>query len=129
MESMRSLVSSTSELVWRMSWVAFAVYLCCSSTSNYQDLGGQYTMRVSTMAVRSNVISQLEQVAKEQNKRLAPLTDDLVLLNSGLDSLCLAIIVARLEDVLGIDPFSAAEDADFPVTVGDFIRFYEDATK
>jgi len=30
---------------------------------------------------------------------------------------------------LGIDPFSAAEDADFPVTVGEFIRFYEDATK
>ena len=86
-------------------------------------------MRVNTMSVRSNVISQLEQVAKEQNKRLAPLTDELVFLNSGLDSLCLAIIVARLEDVLGIDPFSAAEDADFPVTVGDFIRFYEDAAK
>ena len=31
--------------------------------------------------------------------------DDLVLLDSGLDSLCFAILVARLEDELGVDPF------------------------
>jgi acyl carrier protein len=79
------------------------------------------------MSVRSTVISQFEQVAREQSKRLAPPTDDLVLLDSGLDSLCLAIIVARLEDALGVDPFSADEHAEFPVTVGDFVRLYEDA--
>ena len=83
-------------------------------------------MRVKTVSVRSKVISQFEQVAKEQNKELAPLSDDLVLVDSGLDSLCLAIIVARLEDALGVDPFSAKDD-DFPVTLGDFIKFYEDA--
>jgi acyl carrier protein len=81
------------------------------------------------MSVKSSVISQFEQVAQEQNKKLAPLSDDLVILDSGLDSLCFAIIVARLEDALGVDPFSANEDADFPVTVGDFVRFYEDAKK
>ena len=81
------------------------------------------------MSVKSIIISQFEQVVKEQNKQLAPLSDDLVLLESGLDSLCFAIIVARLEDALGFDPFSAAEDVDFPVTLGDFIKFYEDAAK
>jgi len=81
------------------------------------------------MSVRSSVISQFEQVATEQNKRLAPLSDDLVLLESGLDSLCFAIIVARLEDALGVDPFSAAEDVEFPVTLGDFIGFYEHAAR
>ena len=50
-------------------------------------------------------------------------------MESGLDSLCFAIIVARLEDQLGVDPFSAAEDVEFPVTVGDFVKFYEDAAK
>jgi hypothetical protein len=50
------------------------------------------------MSVRSTVLAHLEQVAKEQGKKLAPLSDDLVLLESGLDSLCFAIIVARLED-------------------------------
>jgi len=40
--------------------------------------------------------------------------------------LSLAIIVARLEDELGIDPFSAEEDPEIPVTLSDFIRIYED---
>jgi len=80
-------------------------------------------------SVRSSVIAQFEQVAREQKKTLAPLSDDLVLLDSGLDSLCLAILVARLEDALGVDPFGTAEDDDFPVTLGDFIRFYEDAAR
>ena len=81
------------------------------------------------MSVRSTIAAQFEQVATEQKKTLAPLSDDLVLLESGLDSLCFAVIVARLEDALGVDPFSAAEDAEFPVTLGDFIKFYEDAAK
>jgi acyl carrier protein len=81
------------------------------------------------MSVRSKIISQFEQVAKEQDKQLASPSDDLVLLESGLDSLCFAIIVARLEDALGFDPFSAAEEVYFPVTLGDFIKFYENAAK
>ena len=52
-----------------------------------------------------------------------------MLLESGLDSLCFAIIVARLEDQLGVDPFTASEDVYFPVTMGDFIKFYQDAAR
>jgi len=80
-------------------------------------------------SIRSEILAQVKQVAQEQDKRLAPLTDDLPLLDSGLDSLCFAIVVARLEDALGIDPFSTAEDVGFPVTLGEFIRFYEHAGK
>jgi len=79
------------------------------------------------MTVRDTMLAQVERVAREQKKALAPLSDDLVLLDSGLDSLALAILVARLEDALGVDPFSSADDAEFPVTLGDFIRLYEDA--
>ena len=79
------------------------------------------------MSVRSEVITQFRQVAEEQNKQLAALDDDLRLLESGLDSLCFAVIVARLEDVLGTDPFSTAEDTPFPVTLGDFVKSYENA--
>jgi len=85
--------------------------------------------RLKTLSTRSAIITQFEQVAKEQKRTLAPLNDDLVLLDSGLDSLCFAIIVARLEDALGIDPFGADEDVEFPVTLSDFINFYEDAAK
>ncbi len=81
------------------------------------------------MTVRSTVLSQFKQVATEQNKTLPPLSDELALLESGLDSLCFAIIVARLEDELGVDPFTAGENASVPVTLGEFIKLYEDVAK
>jgi acyl carrier protein len=57
------------------------------------------------------------------------LRDDLVLLDSGLDSLGFAVLVARLEDRLGVDPFTASEDAQFPVTLGDFVKVYENGAR
>jgi acyl carrier protein len=74
-------------------------------------------------------MSQMERIASEQGKTLAPLSDELVLLDSGLDSLGFAVLVARLEDTLGIDPFTAAEDVQFPVTLGDFVRVYENGAR
>jgi hypothetical protein len=79
------------------------------------------------MDVRSEIIDQFTQVAQEQSVQLAPLTDNLALLDSGLDSLCFAIVVARLEGLLGVDPFSSSEDILFPVTFGEFVRFYVNA--
>ena len=77
------------------------------------------------MDIRSVILKTSQSVAAEQEKTLAPLSDDLPLLESGLDSLCVAIIVARLEDALGLDPFNTAEDVSFPATVGDFVKLYE----
>ena len=79
------------------------------------------------MTVQAMIFRQFEQVARDQDKAIAPLSDDLVLLDSGLDSLCFAMIVAKLEDELGIDPFTASEEVYFPVTLGEFVKFYEDA--
>ena len=79
------------------------------------------------MSVRSEILDLFKQVADEQDRQLGPLSDELPLLDSGLDSLCFAVIVVRLESVLGVDPFSENEDAPFPVNLGEFIRFYENA--
>ncbi len=46
-------------------------------------------------------------------------------MDSGLDSLGFAILAARLEDTLDLDPFIEADEARYPVTLGDFISFYE----
>lgn len=81
------------------------------------------------MDVKSEVIAQFRQVALEHDVRLAPLTDDLPLFDSGLDSLCFAIVVVRLEISVGVDPFSSDEDVRFPVTFGDFVGYYENAVK
>ena len=75
------------------------------------------------MNARSTITTMFQEVAREQQRRLTTLTDDLKLLDSGLDSLSFALIVARLEDALGYDPFETAES--FPVTFGDFVRLYE----
>jgi hypothetical protein len=65
------------------------------------------------------------EVAREHGKILAPLKDDLVLAECGLDSLGFAVLVARLEDTLGVDPFTASEEAVFPLTLGEFVKVYE----
>ncbi len=77
------------------------------------------------MTIKLTIMDQMEEIAREHGKILAPLRDDLVLLDSGLDSLGFAVLVARLEDKLGIDPFTASEDALFPVTFGEFVKVYE----
>ena len=81
----------------------------------------------ATVSIREAIITTFAAVAQEQGKTLQPLTDDLPLMDSGLDSLCIAIIVARLDDELNLDPFSGSDDMMLPVTVGDFIRIYENA--
>jgi acyl carrier protein len=81
------------------------------------------------MSVRATVAAQFEQVALEQKRKLARLSDDLKLLESGLDSLSFALIVVRLEESFGFDPFDAPEQMHFPVTFGDFVRLYESRGK
>jgi hypothetical protein len=79
------------------------------------------------MSVKSEVIAISEQAADDRHKRLSPPSDDLGLLESGLHSLCFAIIVARLENRFGLDLFSAQDAGGFPLTIGDFIALYEHA--
>jgi acyl carrier protein len=78
-----------------------------------------------SMSIRLRIISEMQRIAGEQQVSLPPLDDDLSLHETGFDSLGFAILVARLEDDLGIDPFTISEDASFPLTVGEFIRAYE----
>jgi acyl carrier protein len=67
----------------------------------------------------------MQDIAVAQKKTLAPLTEELALTNSGLDSLCFALLVARLEDETGRDPFSESDEVSFPVTLGEFIALYD----
>ena len=80
------------------------------------------------MTYRPIILTKFKEVAEREQKQLAPLHDEVPLLETGLDSLCYAIIVALLEDELGLDPFSDAEEDTFPVTFRDFVRLYDDAT-
>jgi hypothetical protein len=79
--------------------------------------------------IRRKVSACFKTTAAQQNRVLQPLCDELLLLDSGLDSLCFAIIVAELEDQWGADPFADLDDARFPVTFGEFVGLYEAAVQ
>jgi acyl carrier protein len=79
------------------------------------------------MSTRDTIISMFNDVAKNQERTLAPLTDDLRLVECGLDSLGFAIVVAGLDETLGVDPFDSPDWVDFPVALGDFVQLYERA--
>ena len=79
------------------------------------------------MSIRAVICAQFEQVAVEQRRKLARLSDNLKLMESGLDSLSFALVVARLEEKLHFDPFDADDTLTFPVTFGDFVKLYEKA--
>ena len=79
------------------------------------------------MSLRATIIKEIQTVAASQKKTVPPLTDELSLSDSGLDSLCFAILVARLEDITGRDPLSEAQGGRFPRTIGEFVALYEDA--
>ena len=78
-------------------------------------------------STRDTIWSAVRAVAAEHDKALPPLSDELVLTDTGLDSLCFAILIARLEAELGVDPFASAEEVEFPVTLGDLVRTYDAA--
>ena len=79
------------------------------------------------MPTRTIIIDAMRRIADEQHRTLGRLDDDAQLLTIGLDSLCFAILVARLEEALNVDPFGASDEIELPVTVGDLVRFYEKA--
>jgi acyl carrier protein len=63
--------------------------------------------------------------AGQKNGETGPeLADATVLLDTGLDSLGFAILVTRLEEELGYDPFSLATEAYYPRTFREFVDFY-----
>ena len=51
--------------------------------------------------------------------------DDLILLQSGLDSMGFAILITQLEERLGYDPFTLMTEAVYPRTMGEFVEVYE----
>ena len=77
--------------------------------------------------IRETISATFSRVFIEQAEgaSLPLLSDDLVLLESGLDSMVFAVLVVELEEILGFDPFSISEEAFYPSTFGEFVSFYE----
>ena len=73
--------------------------------------------------IRTKYFEVLEQIGAQL--MVPELEDKTLLLQSGLDSLGFAILVASLEEELGYDPFTMMEDAVYPTSFGEFVEIYE----
>lgn len=78
-------------------------------------------------SLESTIIQVFQDVFREQKQgETAPeLSADSILLETGLDSLGFAILVVRLEETLGYDPFVLSTEAYYPKTFGEFVAFYQ----
>ena len=78
------------------------------------------------MSNRELIIELFNEALEATDSELSTeLQDDTVLLDSGLDSLGFAILVARLEEELGFDPFVEMEEAVYPTTFAEFVNIYD----
>lgn len=77
------------------------------------------------MTLRETIISMMHEVAATTGTKLEDyLKDRTVLLETGLDSLGFAILVAKLEEKLGYDPFVLMKEPVYPRDLGEFVDIY-----
>lgn len=67
----------------------------------------------------------IQETADMRGTEIGVLVDETVLLESGLDSLGFAILVARLEEELGYDPFVMMDVPVYPRTLSEFVEIYQ----
>jgi acyl carrier protein len=79
--------------------------------------------------VRGAIAQEIKVVVEEAQKKLPPVTDSTPLAQGGLglDSMDFAVLVVRLEQRLGCDPFNSASLEKFPTSVGELVSLYEQA--
>ena len=79
------------------------------------------------MDIKSLITETFFEVLEQTDKELAveSLESGTVLLESGMDSLGFAILVAMLEEKLDFDPFTSTDEVVYPRTFGEFVEFYE----
>jgi len=81
--------------------------------------------------MRELILEKFNEVLEqnEEGVTLSSISDDQVLLESGLDSLGFAILVALLDEELGFDPFQLTDEPVYPNTFGEFVAIYESSKK
>ena len=77
------------------------------------------------MNIRAVIIEQLTELFEEDELEVPVFADETVLLETELDSLGFAVLVTRLDDELGFDPFSIMDEPVYPTTFKDFVDVYE----
>jgi len=76
--------------------------------------------------MEEKIISIMKEIAEESGCNLiAEINDKTILLETGLDSLAFGILVAKLEEKFGYDPFTIMEKPIYPQTFGELVDIYQ----
>ena len=76
-------------------------------------------------SIRQIIQEEMQEVAHTLGYSVDPSPDEnSPIWDTGLDSLGFALLVARLEERLGFDPFVASSEAVYPSTLKEFINMY-----
>jgi acyl carrier protein len=82
-------------------------------------------MEMRDAAIRKIVFEEFALVLKEKDESAQiPEEEDFALLEHGMDSLGMAILVVRLEERFGYDPFVLHPEPVYPRTMKEFLQFY-----
>ncbi len=76
------------------------------------------------MDIRTTILDGLAELFEEEDLEVPQFTDDTLLLETELDSLGFAVLVTRLEEQLGYDPFSLMDEPVYPATLKEFVDLY-----
>jgi len=74
--------------------------------------------------LQDKITTAIQETARLRGTEVIALVDETILLESGLDSLGFAILVARLEEELGYDPFVLMDVPVYPRTLSEFVETY-----
>lgn len=78
------------------------------------------------MDIKETIVKVIHEAASHRESEIVEGFDgNSILLDSGLDSLGYAIVVALLEEELNYDPFSLMEEPVYPKTLNEFIDIYK----
>ncbi|MGV3772074.1 MAG: acyl carrier protein [Verrucomicrobiales bacterium] len=82
-----------------------------------------------TDTIRQTIIEEISGVLKDAGKQIPEVNESTSLLDGGMgmDSLDFAVLVVRLEQRLGSDPFNSATLDRFPTTLGALVSVYQNA--
>ena len=76
--------------------------------------------------LEQQIRNAMQHVAELSDCRLVlPVASDTLLLECGLDSLGYAMLVAKLEEDLGFDPFTELAIDTYPSTFAEFLAIYQ----
>ncbi len=78
-----------------------------------------------TIDLEKIIFQEIRQIADEAGTTVARvLTRETEVFASGLDSMGFAVLVAKLEETLGYDPFVTMAEPVYPRTLGEFIDVF-----